>query len=43
MLLLIGKTGEVNCLYDESIDLTEIGFLSIRRAARVVTDIVRDR
>jgi len=38
MLLLIGKTGEVNCLYDESIDLTEIGFLSIRRGSAVEPD-----
>lgn len=38
MLLLIGKTGNVACLYNETITLPEIGPLSIRRGSFVEPD-----
>ncbi len=35
MELVIRPTGQVNCIYDEVIDLHELGKLSIRRASHV--------
>ncbi len=35
MDLVIMPTGEVRCVYDEKIDLHQIGSLSIRRASHV--------
>ena len=38
MELFIGPDGTVRCLYDEAIDLAELGPMTIRRASRVEPD-----
>jgi len=38
MLLIIDPSGQVQCLYTETIDLTVLGKLSITRASRVEPD-----
>ncbi len=38
MQLVIDRHGQVCCLYDEAIDLTVLGALSIRRASHVEPD-----
>jgi hypothetical protein len=35
MELVIRPTGQISCIYDETIDLHELGKLSIRRASHV--------
>ena len=39
MDLIIEPKGRVRCLYDEGIDLTKLGPLSIRRASHVEPDV----
>jgi hypothetical protein len=38
MLLLVLTTGEIRCLYDEMIDLTQLGQPAITRASHVEPD-----
>lgn len=38
MLAVVRPNGAIRCLYDESIDLSTIGQLSIRRASHVEPD-----
>jgi hypothetical protein len=38
MELVINKSGQIRCLYDESIDLSALGRLSITRASHVEPD-----
>jgi hypothetical protein len=38
MELVISPLGQVRCVYDEAIDLTQLGELSIRRASHVEPD-----
>ena len=38
MELIISRTGEVRCVYAETLDLTCLGTLSIRRASHVEPD-----
>lgn len=38
MELLIGKTGQVRCIYGEAIDLSSLGQLTITRASQVEPD-----
>ena len=38
MKLIIAKTGEIRCLYDEAINLTALGPLSIARGSHVEPD-----
>ena len=38
MQLLIDRRGQVQCLYDEALDLAKLGTLSIRRASHVEPD-----
>jgi hypothetical protein len=38
MQLRVDLNGNIHCLYDESIDLSALGRLSIRRAGRVEPD-----
>ena len=35
MELMVSPQGDVHCLYDESLDLSALGLLSIRRASHV--------
>lgn len=36
--MIVGPSGQVRCVYDEAIDLAQLGELSIRRASRVEPD-----
>ena len=38
MDLVISPLGQIRCVYDETIDLTQLGELSIRRASHVEPD-----
>ncbi len=38
MELIIDTTGQASCIYDETINLAELGQLSIRRASHVEPD-----
>ena len=38
MNLVISRCGQIRCLYDETIDLAELGSLSITRASSVEPD-----
>ena len=38
MILLVDPQGDVRCLYAETVDLTSLGLLSIRRASHVEPD-----
>ena len=38
MLLLVRSTGQVDCLYDEAIDLAALGTLAVQRASHVEPD-----
>ena len=40
MQLLVATSGEVRCLYDEAIDLSQLGQLSIQRGSHVEPDTV---
>ena len=39
MLVVVQRNGEIRYLYDESVDLTTLGRLSIRRASHVEPDV----
>ncbi len=38
MHLLINPTGQIRCIYDETIDLTILGSITIKRASHVEPD-----